>query len=112
MDISILFNWPPSEESARISFGGLTIEDLKREFRVGVIKKNEEDKIYWLKPGWTDANNMHGITFNTRIGEKVVVEKKKKGTAEILTRHVWDIEEKWPVKASGLSSVSIPWSFH
>jgi hypothetical protein len=75
-------------------------------------EKNEEDKIYWLKPGWTDANNMHEIKFDTKIGEKVVVEKKKKGTAEVLTRHVWDIEEKWPAKASGPSSVSIPWSFH
>ena len=112
MDISILFNWPPGQSSARVSFCGPTVDDLECEFQVGVIKKNKGDKIYLLKPGWVDAKNIHEIKFDVRIGEKVVVEKKKKGTDEILTRNVWDIEKKWPANASGPSSVSVPWSFH
>lgn len=112
MDISILFNWPPDKDSARVSLAGPTIDDTGHEFRVGIIKKSEKDKIYWLKPGWVDAKNIHEIKFDMRIGEKVVVEKKKKGGEEILTRNMWDIEEKWPEKAYGETSVSIRWSFH
>jgi len=112
MNISILFNWPPGQNSASVSFSGLTVDDIKHEFRVGIIRKNEEDKIYWLKPGWVDAENMHEIKFDMQIGEKVVVEKKKKGSKEVLTRNIWDIEEKWPSSAVGSSSTVIPWTFH
>lgn len=112
MDISILFNWPPGQNSARVSFNGSTIDDIEHEFRVGIIKNNEGNKIYWLKPGWVDSDSVNQIKFDAYSGEKIIVEKRKKGAPEILTRNMWDIAEKWPAEASGASSVSIPWSFH
>lgn len=111
MDILIFFNWPPGKDSVSISFNGPTINDMEYEFRIGIIRKNEKDKIFWLKAGWVSAENIHEIKFNTRMGEKVIVEKKKKAGKEILTRNIWDIEEEWPEKASGSTSISVPWSF-
>ena len=112
MDISILFNWPPAQDSARVSFGGPTIDDMEYEFRVGVIKKDEQNKIYWLKPGWVHAPDIHQIKFDVKTGEKIVVEKKRKGDEKITTRNIWDIEKEWPEKAAGGASVNVPWTFY
>lgn len=112
MTISILFNWPPSQSSARVSFNGPTVDDLEYEFRAGIIKKDEQDKIYWFKPGWVEAKNLHEIKFDSLIGEKVIIEKRKKNGKDVLMRHIWDIEEKWPENAGGASSVATSWTFH
>ena len=112
MDVSILFNWPPGKNSAYVSFNGPTIEDMGYKFRAGIVKKNEKNMTYWLKPGWVFAPDMNKIKFYINIGDSVVAESGDKESEKAITRSVWDIKEEWPNKAIRGSSVLVPWTFH
>jgi hypothetical protein len=109
MNLTITFNWPP--DLAHISVGLPNIKDKEWEFRIGVIPKDKEDKIYWIKPGWFPGETKEQITFCVRRNDKVVVERKKRGANKAETRNTWDINEKWPAEAHDLSITYVPWYF-
>lgn len=55
MDVNFLYNWPPGEGSVRVSLGAANIDDQKYDFRVGLTKKDENNKVFWLKPNWFEV---------------------------------------------------------
>ncbi len=109
MKISILFNWPPGENSARVSVGRQTQEDTEKNFRVGIVPKGERDKISWLKNDSIINDRIDEFTTDVSRGDKVVVDLIEKTGAS--KRSVWDTEEKWPIEAMGASSTEVPWYF-
>ena len=111
MRLLILFNWPPGQNSARISFTLSTLEDEKFKFRAGVAKKEDGERIFWLKDDWVDFNILNSFEFDVGFYDKIIIEKKNKSTGEITYRHIWEIEKEWPAGASNRSQVQKIWVF-
>lgn len=111
MKLSIDFNWPKSN-SAHVSIGMPNIKDKEWDFRIGIVQKDKSDIICWIKPGWFSGDEMEKeITLDVKRGDKVVVERKKKGAEKTETRNTWDIDKEWPLEAHGASMTNIPWYF-
>lgn len=108
MNLSITFNWPPPDK-ALVSFGMPSVDDLKMEFRVGVIPKDQKDKIFWFNEGWFHASAEAELQFGVERGDIVVVERRAGSSEEPETRNRWDTDEMWPAEAKGATSVSTPW---
>ncbi|MCC7004815.1 hypothetical protein IT397_02775 [Candidatus Nomurabacteria bacterium] len=111
MKLSIDFNWTLQTDSARVALGMFNIKDKDYEFHVGIVKKEEKNKIYWLKPGWFSCDIKEEITFDVRRVDKIVIERKKKKTDKIQKIGMWDIEKEWPPEAHGASFTNVPWFF-
>lgn len=110
MSINILFNWPPGQDSARIILGSPNVNDKEFDFRIGVILKNNADKIYWQKE-WISGEDIQDIAFNVKRGDKIVVERKQRNKQDSETRNTWDIDKEWPSTATGATSTNTPWNF-
>lgn len=109
MKISILFNWPPGENSARVTVGRQTQEDSEKKFKVGVVPKGEKDKILWLRKDPIIDDKIDEFVMDVTRGDKIVVDViEKTGSSK---RGVWDTAEKWPAEATGESSTEVPWYF-
>ena len=109
MKISILFNWPPGENSARVSVGRQTQEDAEKSFKVGIVPNGERDKIVWLKDAPIIDDGIDEYTTDVVRGDKIVVDLiDKTGKSK---RDFWDTDEKWPIEATGVSSTEVPWYF-
>ncbi len=112
MNLTINFNWPTGEDSASVEMAGPNLEDANLEFRIGVVPKEHPNKIAWHNAGWTTGDReMEQIVFRVRHGDKVVVERKKKGEERIETRSEWDISAEWPPEAHGSAMTVVPWYF-
>lgn len=110
MKISIAFNWPTGKDSARVTVGGNSLPDSAFEFRVGVIRESEKDKIYWAKPGWASSEGRDDITIDVARSDKAVVECRVRNGKSIV-RNVWDVEEEWPANVSGDTLTVREWYF-
>jgi hypothetical protein len=112
MQISISFNWPIDQKSARVKFGAFNVEDKKYLLKVGVIAKTDPEHVRWLKAEFLDNEMLGELEFDVERGDKVVVQKfSKDNTTNAIGSFTWDINEKWPPKATGATSVDIPWTF-
>lgn len=105
----MLFNWPPGENSVRVTVSRQTAEDAEKNFRVGAVPKGERDKISWFKIDPIIDDGIDEFTIDVSRGDKVVVDVIEKiGTVK---RGTWDTDEKWPPEAAGASSTEVPWYF-
>jgi len=110
MNLTINFNWPTGENSASVEMAQPNVNDIDMEFRVGVVPKEHPDKIAWHNSGWVVGDrDMKRVVFRVKQGDKVVVERKKKGEEEIQTRNEWDVNEEWPTEAHGAAMTVVPW---
>ncbi|MEN6511783.1 MAG: hypothetical protein ABFD00_08125 [Chloroherpetonaceae bacterium] len=111
MTINFMYNWPPAENSIRISLNGQTIEDKNFVFRLGVIKKNNPNGVYWQGKNWLSDEEISKLNFDIKCGDKIAVCKKRRDTEEIVFKNIWDTERDWPAEASGASTTVIPFEF-
>lgn len=107
MRLSIDFNWPPN--SARVSLGAPNVNDIECEFRIGVIPRDQTNKIHWIEPGWFKGDQDDNVTFDLTRGDKVVVEKRKREDQSEHAKNIWDIDKEWPPEAVGDSFTNVPW---
>ena len=110
MQISIRFNWPLGQRSARVGFGLFSIEDPKYEFMFGIIKEKEKDKIYGPQK-WLSLEEMEKIgEFDVKMEDIIIVKKKEKKTGKILN-YKFDIKKEWPESAFGDTFTNVPFDF-
>ncbi|MBI2054234.1 MAG: hypothetical protein HYT36_02790 [Candidatus Staskawiczbacteria bacterium] len=110
MTIDIFFNWPPGSNLARISVGQSNSKDLNFMFGIGIVRKNEPDKIYYMGERWIAAEKVN-LDFFVKRDDYVVIERKIKNSEKIETRNTWDINKEWPPTAIGNMSTNTPWNF-
>lgn len=103
MKISILYNFPLGENSARVSLGVPNIEDAKYEFRIGLI--DEQGYGGWLQPGWVTYDKVSEIDGLVKRDWKIRIEKRDPLTGEIVTRNEIDCSKEWPSEAGGATLV-------
>jgi hypothetical protein len=110
MKLSILYNWPLGENSARASLGMANIEDANREFRIGVINQGD-DPSGWLQPGWASPDQL--VTSNVLVKRSSIlkVEVRNTDTQEVIGRYEWNCSELWPPEAGGVTSVDVGYTF-
>ncbi len=106
MTFSVLFNWPFGENSARFSLGMPNASDSGSQFRVGIIEKNEPDKIKWLKPGWVNHDEITKVDGYIKRGDHLVIEQRNKGTQAVTGRIRFNSDARWPAEANGRTSIS------
>src|SRR3989344_4400745 len=112
MNLTINFNWPTGEDSASVEVSQPNVNDADTEFRVGVIPKEHSGKIAWHNSGWgVGDRDMERIVFLVKQGDKVLVERRKKGEEKVQTRNEWDINEHWPAEAHDATMTVVPWYF-
>lgn len=112
MRINIQFNWPMGQDAAGVEIGQPNSEDNNIDFRIGVVPKDQHDKIYYQHVGWIYGQQIaSNIKFTVSRGDRVVVERRNHGNEEILTTNVWDIDKEWPREAYGPSLTFAPWYF-
>ena len=111
MQISITFNWPPATDSARVSFGGVNVEDPEYLFNAGVIAQTDPENVHWLKSKFLDSTALSELEFDVHRGDKVVLGKYQKDGHTLVGQHIWDIAKEWPAQATGATSTQIPWTF-
>jgi hypothetical protein len=110
MQLSIIFNTKP--DLVHVTFGMYTVKDMDFEFRVGLIKKEESDRIYWFEEGWFfEPSAEKEIKFNANRGDKITVERKKKPGDSIEIVKIWDTQEDWPPEAYGDAVTVVSWYF-
>lgn len=112
MTLNFLYNWPTETNHARISFGSPNVEDPKYLFRIGVIKKGDESKVYWQGPSeWFSVDkpgSAEKIVFDVERGDKIILNRKYKDTEEINLNGSWDTDVEWPAEAQGDAVTTIP----
>lgn len=106
-----MYNWPPAEESVRISLNGQTIEDENFVFRVGVIRKDNPSGVYWQGKDWLSSEEVTKLNFDIKCNDKIAVCKKRKNAEEIVFKNIWDTGKDWPIEANGASTTIIPFEF-
>ena len=112
MKLDIFFNWPPGENSARVDLGMANVEDVQKDFRVGVMPATHPGRIAWHEAGWVRGRNVEGkFQFSVKRGDKVVVEQRLSGEENADAKLVIDTDEKWPAEAHGPTHVDQGWTF-
>ena len=103
MKLSIFYNWPLGENSARVSLGMPNIDDSKYQFRIGLI--DGQGSGGWLHPGWVNDGDVSKIDGYVKKDWKILIEKKDKANDKIVARHEINCANDWPPEAEGGSSV-------
>ncbi len=112
MTINFLYNWPPAIESIRIDLGAPNVNDVKYLFRVGIIKKADQSKVYWYgSKKWLTVKEMDKISFDVSRGDKILIDKQNIETKIEEHMGLWDTDKEWPLTASGASTTTIPYYF-
>jgi hypothetical protein len=103
MKLNILYNFPLGENSAQVTLGMASADDSKYQFRIGLI--DGQGSGGWLKPGWVNHDGVDSLKGMVKKDWKIRLEKKEKGTDNIVARHEIDCSKEWPVEAEGASCV-------
>jgi hypothetical protein len=103
MKISIFYNWPLGEDSARVSLGMPSEEDIKYQFRLGVIEGTDSGG--WINPGWVNHDQIDQLSTSIKKGWKIKLEKKDKETGKVEAIPGIDSLQEWPNDATGETSV-------
>jgi hypothetical protein len=106
MQLTILYNWPIGEDSARVSLGMSNIEDKNYQFRLSILSKKDNGNDEWLIPGWVNDNEVNKLDALIKKASFIRVERINKETKEI-KRYQFDCSKEWPPEASGVSVTSM-----
>ncbi len=111
MKLNMRFNWPLGENSAYVSVGMPNIDDLKKEFKIGVIPKAHPKEIQWQDLGWIPGNEIDAkMEFRVDRGDKVVLQYGDLGTNKAEGGITIDSEEEWPMEAQGAAVTDMSWN--
>jgi hypothetical protein len=110
MKLSLLYNWPIGEDSARASLGMGNVEDAKHDFRIGVINKGD-DPSGWLVPSWASADEITKLNPIVKRSSAIRVEVRDHDTQEVIGSYEWNCSELWPPEAGGATSVDVGYTF-
>lgn len=106
MQLSILFNYPLGQDSARISIGAANISDSNYQFRFSILSsQNESDQ--WLSPGWVNHNDISKLEGYIKKTSVIRLEKRDQNSNEIVKRYEWICSNIWPGEADGNAVVSV-----
>ena len=112
MTITFSYNWPPGGNFVRLSFGMANVKDSSFVFRVGIVRKSDQTKVFWQgKTEWFSHKGIEQITFDVERGDKIVVDKKSKDDSKNELRNSWDTDKEWPAEAYGSSLIDVSHSF-
>jgi hypothetical protein len=112
MNLTINYNWPMGQDMAHATLGQPNIEDEVFEYRLGILPNSHPGMVSWKEPGWVLAAEVNrDMSVFVKREDKVVVERRRKGTEEIERVRVWNINEEWPAEAVGPSLTTVPWHF-
>lgn len=113
MKITIHFNFPNGQKLAYTEMTYSNIEDAQREYRIGVIHKENPNEIYWHNSGWAILKNTNTdtIAFSAKHDDKIIVESKKIGTERTEGGSELDIETEWPKNAFGPTTTVRTWNY-
>jgi len=113
MKLDALFNWPLGKNSARISLGSVSVDDVHKEFSVGLTPKGKTDAEMGAHPaGWVVGDKINDqFTFDVERGDKVTVFSRALGAKKAESKVVIDTDLEWPAEAHGGTSINTGWTF-
>ena len=112
MQLSMQFNWPTGENTVGVSLGTINIEDVKKEFRLGVITKANPEGVHWHNAGWVAGEEIHDqMKCKVDRGDKVIVQYRTLGEENPSGKVVIDTEQEWPAEAHGNAMTHMGWDF-
>lgn len=103
MKLTILYNFPLGEDTARVSLGSPNVEDKNFQFRLGLI--DGQGLGGWMKPGWVNHDEVGRLDYMVKRDWKIRLGKKDKRTGAIATRYEIDCSSEWTANAQGASCV-------
>lgn len=103
MQLSILYNWPMGEDSARVSLGMANIDDIKYQYKLTILDKNDKGEDRWFTLGYVNHDEVHKLDTFAKRTSIVRVHKMSKDGDYSGNDYKFYLSKDWPLEASGAS---------
>jgi len=107
MQLSILYNWPIGENSARVSLGMANIDDVKYQYKLTILDKNDKGEDWWFTLGYVNHDEVHKLDTFAKKSSIVRIHKMSKVGGYSGSDYQFYLSKDWPPEAGGTSVTTI-----